>query len=161
MNVDKFNEEITEVIKGFGEDIIVLEENSDYDNVIPQMDVMISSIKTTVDSIYDLCKKKNLTATGPQAFGEFVLQASLLLFRHNAEGQDLTGITPEEAEAAAIALMVNMTVDQMRFAMAKDTHEKDKTKTFDDAYQDLISISDGTIKDAFKTYYIKHLTQGA
>jgi hypothetical protein len=160
MNVDKFNEEITEVIKTFGDDIVVLENTSDYENVIPQMDAIITSVKTAIDSIYDLCKQKNLTATGPQPFGEFVLQASLLLFKHNAEGQDLSNITPAEAEVAAIAIMSNMTIEQMRFALAKSTSEKDHTM-FDDEYKVLLGISDGTIKDAFKTYYIKHLTQGA
>jgi hypothetical protein len=83
MNVEQFNEEISVVIDSFNGELVTLENATDYDNVIPQMDAVVENVKSAVDAIYSMCKHKQISATGPVPFGEFVLKAALLLVQHN------------------------------------------------------------------------------
>ncbi len=90
MDIDKFNEEIGKVMVSLGEDLIVIDDSKQYEEVIPKMDLVIENAKAAVDSIYNLCKTKQITATGPQVFSEFVLQASLLLVKYNNMSEIIT-----------------------------------------------------------------------
>lgn len=83
MNVEKFNEEIGEIIESFNGELVVLDSATDYDDVIPQMDSVVENVKSAIDAMYSMCKHKQISATGPIPFGEFLLKSALLLVQHN------------------------------------------------------------------------------
>lgn len=153
MDVNKFNEESTKLINESNGKVGFVDETV-MDRNAGVMRLCADNIITCVKESFDICVKQNITADDDLTFGIFLLDMAKNYYKYLARSDKKP--TAEEAETATIAIMSNMTVEEMRKSLAYSTAEKDM-KTFEEVFPTYLAHSDGIIQDAFKTLSINRI----
>ena len=156
MDVNKFNQEATDLVIKSNNQVGFVEE-SVMDKNAGAMRLVADELKTCIEESFDICINQNITAVDNVIFGNFLLDLTKIYYNRLAI-KEVAKPTTEEAEQATVALMENLTVDDMKKSLAQSEVDQGGEKSFDEVLVSYDQHSDGIIKDAFKTMSIKKIT---